>query len=360
MTVPHYPEISGTPRQVLAGLWAEWSAEIAAALRERLSARLHDDRISAVLDLAPDIVSLMLESADGTQLLAEGPAREAASILRQARASHRFGAVVLRFSSGSVLQLDLSMPPAAPRHLREAVAFELERLSPIPPDRLYFDFHAAKATPEGRIPVSLRAIKRDVVDDAVALCRAAALPVAAVAFEDDPREANWRSFPIDRLAFLGRQWTRWGAGILAIAAVLLFIAALGGLYARGADQDAALQAQRDALSLRVAAMHRLEQRMADLRIQSQFPAAQKRAPLLLEALTQITQVLPDGTWLTEFSVENGKGHIIGFSKSPSDLIAEIDQSPLFANAQFNASLTGATSGTERFDLTFDIKRRAQP
>jgi len=360
MTATQYPEISGTPRQVIAGLWAEWTAEISAVLGGRLAARWRDDRASVWLDAGPETAALILQSADGVRLLAEGPAREFPALVRQARAVQRFDSVILRFPSASVLHLDLSMPPAAPRHLREAVAFELERLSPIPPDKLYFDFHAGKPTAEKRLPVALRAIKREVVDDAVAQCHAASLTVAAIAFEDDPREAHWRSFPVDTLAFLRRQWTRWGAGILAGAALLLFVAALAGLYARGADADAALQAQREALSLKVAAMHRLEQRIADMRIQSQFPAAQKRAPLLLEALTQITQVLPDGTWLTEFSVENGKGHIVGFSKSPSDLIAEIDRSPLFANAQFNASLTGAQSGTERFDLTFDIKRPPQP
>ena len=106
--------------------------------------------------------------------------------------------VVIRFPQASVLHLQLALPAASRAILRKAVTYELEQLSPIGPDKLYFDFSATKAASGAMI--DLRAIKRAVVDHAVALCHASKLGVGGIIFEGDDREADWRVFPIDRPA----------------------------------------------------------------------------------------------------------------------------------------------------------------
>lgn len=357
------PEIQGDQRTTARQLWSEWRGEIAACLRERF-AGWRDDRTFMRLDIAPDEIALARVGAQGVQILARATPGEhgfgslAAAIPDARTILDRTRDVVIRFGQPSILRLYLDLPYASPSLLRKAVTFELEQVSPIGPDRLYFDFATTKVNAQAKI--ELRAIKRVVVDEAVALCHASKLGVAAIVFEGDDHEADWRAFPVDRFSFLRRQWARAGAGILAGVAVLLFVAVLAAVTLRGAEEDGLLLTQLADVNEQASVVHRLQQKIRDLHTQIEFPAAQKRAPLLVDVLAQLTKALPDGTWLTEFAIKDGRVHVRGFSKSASDLIGDIDQSPTFANAQFSAPLEGAQDGTERFDLTFDVKQAVRP
>lgn len=352
-------------RATAAVLLAEWWSEFAAWWDEIVSRRLRDDREYLRLDFADDEIVLVCVNDEGERPLGRVPRSEAAELGSIAAAMplvqkqlRRTRDVAVRFARTDVLYLDLDLPAASRAILRQAAGFELARLSPIKPDQLYFDVVVAPAGAEA--PVKLRAIKRAEVDEAMALCRASGLRVGAVEFEADPQDADWRAYPVERSAFLHFFWLRRGGVVLAAALLLLLAAALFGLFLREAAEGDALLSQLAAMNDQVALVHRMQQDTSDLRTQIEFPAAQKRAPLLLDMLAQVTKTLPDGTWLTEFSYKDGKVHIQGLSKSPSDLIGDIDQSPSFANAQFEAPLVGAQEGTERFELTFDVKFARRP
>jgi Fimbrial assembly protein (PilN) len=74
-------------------------------------------------------------------------------------------------------------------------------------------------------------------------------------------------------------------------------------------------------------VHRLKHEVLDVRAQIEFPLAQKRAPTVIQILSEVTQILPAGTWLTEFAFNDGKVHVQGFSNAPSDLIGLVRTSP---------------------------------
>ncbi|MGA7676315.1 MAG: PilN domain-containing protein [Rhizomicrobium sp.] len=352
-----YPEIAGRLRAVAAQLWAEWQSELSAFLREKFAGRWSGNREFVRLEMGADEIALDLVGAHGVRPLGRASAADIGNLalaMPEARAVlDKAGDVVIQFPRQSVLHLQLELPAASQTILRKAVAFELEQLSPIGSDKLYFDFSATKAPSTARI--ELRAIKREVVDEAVTLCHASNLGVSGIFFEADDREADWRAFPIDWPAFLRRQWARRGALCLGAAALFLLVAVLFAVNMRGATEASQMLTQLEAVNEQAAVVHRMQRDIRDLHTQIEFPAAQKTAPLLLDVLSQVTKALPDGTWLTEFEIKDGKAHIRGFSKSPSDLIGDIDQSPYLANAQFGAPLEGAQDGTERFDLSFDVK-----
>jgi general secretion pathway protein L len=363
MTTPH--PTAADLRATAAVLLAEWRRELAAWWREAVARRVRDDREYLRFDFAADAIALTRVNTDGEQLLERLPRLDAVELGSIAAGMPRVRAllqrtrdVAVRFPRASVLHLDLDLPAASRATLRQAASFELARLSPIKPDQLYFD--VAAASMGAKALVTLRAIKRAEVDEAVALCHASGLRVGAIEFEADPRDADWRAYPVDRFALLRFFWLRRGAVVLAAAVLLLLAAVLFGLYLRGASEDNALFSQLVAMNDQLALVHRMQQDASDLRMQIEFPATQKRAPLLLDILAQVTKALPDGTWLTEFAYKDGTAHIQGYSKSPSDLIGDIDQSPYFANAQFEAPLVGAQDGSERFDMTFDVKSARRP
>lgn len=363
MASPTLSDSVGQFRGMASDLLSEWRAELSRLAGDLLSGPLARGGELVVLEFAAEQVRIKLVAGDGTRELgvatAVGPAApgEISSILAASDLVPRGTTdIAVELPETEILRRTFELPSARKAVLARAVPFELERLSPIEADRLYYDFtvlDAGRAKKNARL--ELRLVKRSTVDAAIAVARAAGLKVGAIRFAGDSREAGWRAFPVDRPAWLRLKWRQWNVVGLALLAVVLVIAIVFAAYLRGSFAADALSAQLDDASTRAQVVQHLNREIADTRAQIEFPLAQKRGPLLLTILAEVTRVLPDGTWLTEFQLDGGKVHIQGLSKSASDVVADIDRSSMFANAQFMAPLQSAQSGEERFDLSFDVK-----
>jgi general secretion pathway protein L len=263
---------------------------------------------------------------------------------------------VLSLAPDDVLRLSVVLPLASHRTLRHALSYEIERLSPISPDEVYFDFAATGRDPDASsADVRLRIVRRDLVDPVIALCRRAGLSVGAIRFEGDARPADWRAFPVDRNALLRSEARRLGPALLAGAATALLVAILLAAYLRGAAVADDLRDRVATEGIRAAQVERLRNRIDRTATQFAFLEREKRAPLFVAVLNDVTRVLPDGTWITEFNLSGNRIRIEGYSRAASDLIAIFDRSGRFTNAQFAAPVTqGTSAGLERFDLTFEL------
>jgi general secretion pathway protein L len=68
-------------------------------------------------------------------------------------------------------------------------------------------------------------------------------------------------------------------------------------------------------------------------------------------LAEVTRVLPDHTWLTELSWQDGDLRLVGYSQQPTSLIALLEDSELFGGARFGAPVTtDPRVGLERFNI----------
>ncbi|HEX3430098.1 MAG TPA: PilN domain-containing protein [Rhizomicrobium sp.] len=364
MATPTFSASVGQFRSVAADLFLEWRRELARWARELLSSPWMRGGEIVLLDFRAGEVRIDLlgsgkvDHIGRTLGTGEIAAREISTLLAGSeRVPRRTADVAMQLPREEVLRRHFELPAARRAVLARAVPFELERLSPIESDRLYYDFTVLQSTKARKqAELEIRIVKRTSVDSAVALAREAGLRVGAIRFAGDAREANWRSFPVDRTAWLKLKWRRWNVLALAGLAIVLALLVLFAAYLRGASAADELSAELDAASNRAAIVHRLAHEISDVQAQIEFPLAEKRAPFLLRILSEVTRELPDGTWLTEFELDSGKVHIQGFSKSASDVVGDIDRSPLFANAQFMAPLQSSQNGNERFDLSFDVKR----
>ncbi len=269
--------------------------------------------------------------------------------------------VRLVLSGEPILRTSVRLPAASSRRLGEALRYELPRLSPLGADRLYYDFVAARPADGERISeVALRLVKRSAVDQAVAICHAAGLKIAAIAFGDDRRDADWRRFPVDRPALARTLWRRWGVAALTAAALVLTLLLVAALYGRGSAQLDDISGRVAVVRQHAAVVAQLQSDLATLAAEGRFLSEEKQGPMLVGVLAEVTEVLPDGTWLTEFQIKDGKVRIQGYSPNASSLIALIDKSPVFANAQFEAPVVQGQNGdqggnTERFDISFTLR-----
>jgi general secretion pathway protein L len=358
MTTPNLSE----PAQTSFGdLFAEWRGELAAYWRDKFARPMSDGAEYVAVAVGDTKIGVYLvKGQDATEIGSvprNGDAREISALLASSALVPRGTRdVSIILPSSQVLRPHLQLPAASQSTLRKAAFFELERLSPIDPEQVYFDIVVTDMPGQKKkADIELRIIKKATVDRAVALCNEAGLAAGAISFEGDLREADRRYFPVETGASLRLRWRRNSVLVLAALAAILVVLLLFAGYWRGSEQGDFLSDQVDAASQRAALVHRLERNISDTRAQVEFPLAQKRAPTVIQILSEVTEILPQGTWLTEFAFNDNKVHVQGFSNAPSDLITLIDKSPYFQNAQFEASLQSAQDNAEHFDLSFDLK-----
>jgi general secretion pathway protein L len=263
---------------------------------------------------------------------------------------------VLELPSSGVLRPTVRLPNASPRVLREALTYELEKLSPIPPDQVCFDFRILSRDREANTAeVELRIIRREIVDGALRQCRAGDIAIESIRFEGDPRPADAQAFPVDRVAMLRGVWRRHSLALLGAMAAVLLIAALLALYQRGAATLDALSEEMVMEGARASRVEQLQHRIDQAGTQLAFLSRQKQQPLFAAVLADVAHTLPEGSWIGELAMSGNKIRLSGYSRSASDLIALFDRSGRFVNAQFSAPVTqSATPGVERFDLTFEV------
>jgi general secretion pathway protein L len=239
-----------------------------------------------------------------------------------------------------------------------ALAYEMERLTPIDPNELYFDFVVRRDPRARQVEVTLRAVQKRMLDEVVLMAHRARARVAGILFGDDELEADRAAFPVDRSAWLRAEWSRRGNLALAALAAILFLAVIGAADVRGERSIDALNTRVEDAAIRAAAVERMEHRVGRASVQLTWLVRQRQAPLFAKTLADFSRVLPDGTWLRELSIDGATIHASGFSKDASALIGLFDRSALFRNAQFSAPVVrNPADGTDRFELTVELADR---
>ena len=100
----------------------------------------------------------------------------------------------------------------------------------------------------------------------------------------------------------------------------------------------------------------MRERVEKIEAESSFLRDRKqRQPSVLSLIEELSAILPDDTWLEKVLYKENSITITGVSKKASLLISEIERSPLFENAAFQASVVQDNrSGGERFQIKAEI------
>jgi Tfp pilus assembly protein PilN len=77
----------------------------------------------------------------------------------------------------------------------------------------------------------------------------------------------------------------------------------------------------------------------------------------LEALRELSRVLPQTTWLLSYSCQDNVVSMTGYSESASSLQKLLEDSPIFRDVQFTSSITRDAAGKDRFALRAAIEVR---
>lgn len=343
--------------------WHWWTSELSGMVPDKWRGLLRDDSGVVTVDVL-DKKIVVSRSAGGTTTEVLGVGKEdillAAPRQTVKRSILPADRIIVRVPRGELLTRLVHLPLTASRNLKNILKFELERVSPLDPAQVTFDYRVVQRDKDAnRIDVELRILRRDVADSAVQAARNLGLEPDALDFAGSEIDPRAKGFPVGGAASLRSHWRAWQVPALSALAVFLGIAALLATYSRQQEGLDELSTRMTTARVRAHGVEVLQDQIDKAKLGMAFLGKQKQSPLLVEVLAEVTRILPDRTWLVQFELHGKEVRVEGYSNAASSLIARIDNSRLFSNAQFRSSLTrGPAADLERFDLSFEIKDRA--
>jgi len=333
---------------LLARFWGWWTRELKSMLPPRVRDWLRRDEQTLVVVAGRDGAAVRLFGGGNAGHWADIPppqadaATKAEALLRRRGWPTAPSGVALKLPAADVLRLSLDLPAATEENLTEVLAFEMDRNTPFTADQVYFGHDvASRDRQRRRIRVELRVVPRRVVEpwrEWLEQLDIAPTLVGAPAADAGTRlEAIECGLPrIARRSSL-QGAVRWTAATTVLLAVIASLALpLYELHGRARALEArVVQARAEAARVR----QTLDE-IRRLRARAQFLVDRKsQAPTVVELLAEVARIFPDGTWVSRFELANGEVRLQGESRSASALIAMVEGSPLFRDAQFASPVT---------------------
>jgi len=379
----------------LPALWRWWTSELAplipsapktALQRRRARPMLVFENGSALL-WEPRITDGVLTLFEAGRIALAG---EPAAIVSAGRglidALARRGAgggsvkVLIALPRSQVLRKQFTLPAAIEENLIEAIAFDLDRHTPFRPDQLYFDAAVISRDVANRqIRVDWAAALKASVDAAVRHAESWGAVVTGVTPDAPPASDAGPVVPTrwSKLNLLPEEerpetglWRR--PQVLVPAALVgaaLLVAILLPIWQKR-DYVIALNDVTEQARKQASASDALRQQLDQASNDYNFVLGRKYAyPSTIKVLDDVTRLLPDDTWLTQFeikSVPKGKEPhreimLRGESANAGRLISALEDSKLFEQAAPRSPTTKIQPGPgEVFDLGAQLKPLPPP
>lgn len=252
------------------------------------------------------------------------------------------------------------MPVAAQSSLRDTVRYQLARLTPFPPDAVYFDVHLRGVDQQaGMLDVEVLVAPRAVVDPLVEqLVALLGLPVMRVGvFEADGRLS---SFNLLRGHVKGGKWWRKLNLNAYLSLALMGALALACIAPVAKQRELVVERKKAVLELNARAADLVEKKRSldeQLSLISFIVAQRQKTPSASEALAELTRLIPSSAYLSSFLIKDGNIELAGSGTGIVDLIDLLNASPMFEGARFAAPLSrDPRTGKDQFRITLRFKK----
>ncbi|MET0065266.1 MAG: PilN domain-containing protein [Candidatus Thiodiazotropha sp.] len=339
------------------GFWEWWRGEITALLPESIQVLFSGGR-PVRLHYLEDTLRIVNHGNSGEEV-AQNYLRELDwQDPDQRRLLNSASEITLCLGRKNYLIKRVTLPIEAEENLREVLAFEMDRHTPFNAQQVYYDYLVNQRDRHNRVlDISLVLAPIDKLKDALSQLEEHRIRINGIA-PCDEREpgingvnllpSGQRSKPIKRYRLVN--------GFL----MLLLLVLLGLQLALPPYQKSHLSD-----SLEVTRSQYQEQANAVGALRDEVTAAERENRFLenkklethqvLEVLQELTLILPDDTWVSQFEIRDGKVHLYGQSVASAVLIPLIESSKLFRNVSFRSPVTqNSKNNTERFHISADL------
>lgn len=262
----------------------------------------------------------------------------------------------LELPAEQVLLRGAVLPAQVRDNLHQVLAYEIDRLTPFAATEVYYDARILGPLARGtKLDVELAVCRRDGVTDWLERLREGRSPASRLVWAGAWPDANL--LPRDerpRKSRFGSLLTQ-----LLVAAVLLL--AVAALVSPLWQQQRKLEALEDESRRVRAAAVEVEQVREELeraRLGSVEVLNRKREqPRMTDLLRELTDLLPDGTWVQTLNVRDSEVDIRGESNQATALIGMLESGPGIDAVRFRSPVMQvASTGQERFHISFEYSR----
>jgi general secretion pathway protein L len=351
-----YPQILKTNFQwnPLA-LWRWWCEGLLGWLPLTIRRKLAGSQRQLIIEPGANGLALFRQEEDEREELTrqswDSLSRET---LRKLIRAERPTAIVLRMPANRALTRVVMLPIAAAGNLRQALGYDMDRLTPFSAQQLYYDALILERQPEQRrIRVELSALPRAEVDAALEALAGLGVTPDIVDVSGGRRGVNL--LPVEKRPRRG-VWPRRLRNSLVIVSLSLMLAAtLLPLWQQRA-LVIRLQKQVDILQRDSSQVLDLREQLEKAVESSRFLLQKKQSrPPVIDLLRELTVLLPDNTWLERLQINGDALQLIGQSSSASALVGLIDESKLLGGVAFTSPVTNdRRTGKERFVLSAQV------
>ena len=341
--------------------WAWWSGEIFAMLPENLRDAIAQRRQKLFIETNGKTLKLSLGSWGSRQEAGQAPLTASADAPE--RLPRDAQQTIVLMPEGKVLTRPLVLPLAAEENLREVLGFEMDQHTPFQVDKVYYDFVVTGRDAERQeLLVDLVYSPRSEVDPLLEAVAGHDLDVDIVTSRDRDG-SNLRSINLlpQELRKRRRVSPRRINVALAALCVLLLLVAIAVPVAQKNEALVLLEEQVQAAATEAREGNQVRKGLENMAEASRFLFEKKREDLLaVQLIEEVSTILPDHTWLARLDISATEMQMQGQSTASSSLIAIIEASPLFENANFRSPVVQVQgTDSDRFHLSADIVRSGE-
>jgi len=325
---------------VLAEFFTWWRQQLLELVPETLRRASGADSNALVVEQAgPGMLSINRRRRGVEARLAQARLDEPGLPSLRAILDSRAGGepVVLRLPQDAVLERGVTLPLAAERDRERVLGYEMERLTPFTPDEVYWGATVeSRDRARGRLGLRLTLVPRVHVQELVELLARCGGAPSLIETETAQGPRTIRLAHEVENTRIARLSPRAAAAILAGLLALV----VGSPFLRQSLALASAQASLDALQPKMQMVDDLRRRIAGAGAGGDVVATETRHfGDALAGLAAVTEILPDDSYLTEFTMRERKITLSGMAASAPKLISALSADERIRNPAFTAPVT---------------------
>lgn len=259
----------------------------------------------------------------------------------------------LMLPDDAILTRRVSFPAQVRSNLPQVLRYELDRLSPFQAQDVVFDYQLQGSQRADRLTLDLALCRRDQVEGWVKRLQEAGSPIDRIVWQGAWPRANL--LPLAERPLHRQAWFSVNR-LLLIVALLLGVAIMATPLWQKSQMAQALDAEVRRVRTQAVKVDEVRQELELARQGSTAVLQQKWSqPPILEMLRELTDRLPDDTWIQSLEYNQGQVDLRGESGQSTALIAILEEAPGIDGVAFRSPVTQiARTGKERFNISFSF------
>lgn len=259
---------------------------------------------------------------------------------------------VFLMDESQVLRRTLDMPAAAKDSLGKVLAFELDRQTPFSADQVYFDHRILAHDRDAKtVPVELVLTPKKHLDESLTVLGDAANGLKGVDVFADGKPLGVNLLPAMRRRTQKRTWLWVNLALLALGLVFLF-AAMNRVVANREAAVVALEEKVQTQRREAKRTQKLRRDLDDAVTGANFLAVKKaEQPSMVMILHEVTELLPDDTYLTRMRAARNQLEVNGESSQAAKLVGRFSDAKQVRDAALSGSISpNSRTGKDRFNI----------